>query len=110
MDDMPQVKISFYLSGDDFDLDDVTEIMEITPSETRRKGDFPICGLARRWRRHRRGFKDFLGGRHVSQRKLPDLPSNQELSLGPTSRSLGDDLAQDGGILHLIVSCEQEHL
>ncbi len=47
MDILPQIKSSFFFSGvTDFNFDDVTAKMDIIPTETRKKEDFPIKELA----------------------------------------------------------------
>jgi len=59
MENLPQIRVSFFFMGDEFNLDDVTKRMNITPTETREKKRFPyskICAY-------------FLGIRH-SKRKL----------------------------------------
>lgn len=47
MDILPQIKASFFFSGvNDFNFNDVSEIMNLIPTETRKKDDFPIKELA----------------------------------------------------------------
>lgn len=46
MEILPQIRVSFFFSGDEFDIDDVTTKMNIIPTETRKKKDFPIAEFA----------------------------------------------------------------
>jgi hypothetical protein len=46
MENLPQIRVSFFFMGDEFNLDDVTKRMNITPTETREKKDFPIVKFA----------------------------------------------------------------
>lgn len=46
MEILPQVRVSFFFSGDEFDIDDITKKMNITPATTRKKKDFPISEFA----------------------------------------------------------------
>lgn len=46
MSKLPQVKVSFFFSGDEFNTDEITAQMKIKPTETRKKEDFPIKELA----------------------------------------------------------------
>ena len=46
MEILPQIKVSFFFSGDEFDIDEVTEKLKINPTTTRKKEDFPIKQLA----------------------------------------------------------------
>ena len=43
---LPQIKVSFFFFGDEFNIDEVTAQMKIEPTETRKKEDFPIKELA----------------------------------------------------------------
>ncbi|MDD4754064.1 MAG: DUF4279 domain-containing protein, partial [Desulfitobacteriaceae bacterium] len=46
MAELPQIRVSFYLAGDEFNTEDITKRLNITPSETREKKDFPMQALA----------------------------------------------------------------
>jgi len=46
MEILPQIRVSFFFSGDVFDIDDVSTRMNIMPTKTREKKDFPIKELA----------------------------------------------------------------
>jgi hypothetical protein len=46
MYDLPKIKVSFIISGDDFNFDEVTERLNINPSKTRKKNDFPLHDFA----------------------------------------------------------------
>lgn len=46
MAELPQIRAEFYLIGDEFNTDDVTKRLNITPSEIREKKDFPIQDFA----------------------------------------------------------------
>jgi len=45
MNKLPIVKATFYIAGDEFDIDDVTTRMKIIPTKEMKKSDFPACGL-----------------------------------------------------------------
>ena len=45
-DFIPSIKITLYLSAEEFDLDEVTNRLEITPTETRLKNNFPPQSIA----------------------------------------------------------------
>ena len=47
MDEISRIRITFYLSADEFDLENTTQKMGIVPTIARRKSDFPPTGLAR---------------------------------------------------------------
>ncbi|MGN9163744.1 DUF4279 domain-containing protein [Tissierellaceae bacterium HCP3S3_D8] len=42
MEILPKIRVSFYLSGDMLNTDNVTKRINIIPTETRQKEDFPI--------------------------------------------------------------------
>jgi len=44
-DFVPSSKLIFYISGNDFDLDKVTHMIGISPTETRIKDDFPLQSI-----------------------------------------------------------------
>mgnify|MGYP005839901331 CR=1 FL=1 len=46
MELLPQIRISFFLTGDEFSIEDVTRKMDIKPTKTREKKDFPIKDFA----------------------------------------------------------------
>lgn len=46
MEILPQIRVSFFFTGDEFDTEDVTSRMGITPTKIRKKEDFPIRKLA----------------------------------------------------------------
>jgi len=46
MEKLPQVRVSFFFAGDEFNLDDITQKMNIAPTETREKEDFPLKEFA----------------------------------------------------------------
>ncbi|MBC1210557.1 DUF4279 domain-containing protein [Listeria booriae] len=43
---LPKVRAGFYLIGDDFNLDYVTEKLNVSPTSTRTKNDFPVSRMA----------------------------------------------------------------
>jgi hypothetical protein len=43
---LPQVRVSFFLVGDEFNLDNVTKKMNIMPTDTREKKDCPVKQFA----------------------------------------------------------------
>ena len=43
---LPKIRIDFSLIGDDFDLDLITEKMQIIPTNTRRKEECPVASMA----------------------------------------------------------------
>ncbi len=45
MEELPKLRIVFFFSGDEFDFDEVTDRVNIVPTQTRRKEDFPIKEL-----------------------------------------------------------------
>lgn len=46
MEILPQVRVSFFFSGDEFDIEDINKKMNITSTKTRKKKDFPIIEFA----------------------------------------------------------------
>jgi len=46
MDVMPQIRVSFFFSGDKFDLNDVTDRMQYIPEFSRNKEDCPLPEVA----------------------------------------------------------------
>jgi len=46
MTKLPQVRVSFFLAGNEFNLDDVTKKMNIMPTNTREKKDCPVKQFA----------------------------------------------------------------
>ncbi len=42
---MPKVRVDFYLSGDNADLDDITERMELIPTSSRKKMEWPQASI-----------------------------------------------------------------
>ncbi len=43
---VPSIEVIFYLSGDEFNLKEVTKRLDLIPTETRTKDSFPPQGLA----------------------------------------------------------------
>lgn len=43
---LPKIQVSFFFTGDEFDIDYVTKKMNITPSSTSEKKDFPVKAFA----------------------------------------------------------------
>lgn len=46
MSNLPNIKVSFFFAGDEFDLTEVTNQMQLTPTETREKESFPVQEFA----------------------------------------------------------------
>lgn len=46
MEILPQIRVSFFFSGDEFDIEDITKKMNLTSTKTRKKKDFPINEFA----------------------------------------------------------------
>lgn len=46
MENLPQIRVTFFFVGDEFNIDDVTKKMAITPTETWEKKDFRIKDVA----------------------------------------------------------------
>ncbi len=46
MENLPKIEVCFFFEGDDFDVNDVTDQMQLTPTQIREKKDFPIEELA----------------------------------------------------------------
>ncbi|AQY51474.1 hypothetical protein PWEIH_14851 [Listeria weihenstephanensis FSL R9-0317] len=45
--ELPRVRVSFCLTGADFDLDTVTKVLQIIPTSTRTKRDWPVAAMAK---------------------------------------------------------------
>ncbi|WP_333638464.1 DUF4279 domain-containing protein [Tissierella praeacuta] len=46
MEVLPKIRVSFYMTGDEFDIEDITRKMNIIPTKTRQKEDFPVKEFA----------------------------------------------------------------
>lgn len=46
METLPQIRVTFSFTGNDFNIDNVTQQMNIVPTEIRKKKDFPINEFA----------------------------------------------------------------
>lgn len=47
MQDLPQVRVSFFFTGDEFSINNVTNAMKVQPTYAREKKDFPIQQIAK---------------------------------------------------------------